>query len=158
ALQVMAQHYLGVAYYVLGDYRRAMGLLRGNVESLVGDLLRERFGLSALPSVLSRAWLARSLAELAAFPQGTARAAEAVRMAEAVDHPLSLIYAYLSVGFLTLRQRDLYKAIRVLEHGLELCRISNILFWFPETAAALGCAYACAGRVTEALPLLEQAE
>ena len=34
----------------------------------------------------------------------------------------------------------------------------NILLWFPETAAALGCAYACAGRVAEALPLLEQAE
>ena len=34
----------------------------------------------------------------------------------------------------------------------------NILVWFPETASALGCAYACAGRVAEALPLLEQAE
>ena len=29
---------------------------------------------------------------------------------------------------------------------------------FPETASALGCAYACAGHVAEALPLLEQAE
>jgi tetratricopeptide (TPR) repeat protein len=36
--------------------------------------------------------------------------------------------------------------------------MSNILFWFSETAAALGCAYALAGRVAEALPLLEQAE
>ena len=34
----------------------------------------------------------------------------------------------------------------------------NILVWFPETASALGCAYALAGRVAEALPLLEQAE
>jgi tetratricopeptide (TPR) repeat protein len=34
----------------------------------------------------------------------------------------------------------------------------NSLVWFPEAAAALGCAYACTGRVTEALPLLEQAE
>ena len=33
-----------------------------------------------------------------------------------------------------------------------------MLLWFPETASALGCAYACAGRVAEALPLLEQAE
>ena len=42
--------------------------------------------------------------------------------------------------------------------ALSLCRVFNILLWFPETAAALGCAYACAGRVAEALPLLEQAE
>ena len=47
ALRVMAKHYLGVAYYTLGDYRRAMGSLRSNVECLEGDLLRERFGLQA---------------------------------------------------------------------------------------------------------------
>ena len=45
ALQVMAHHFLGVAYHALGDHRRAMGLLRSNVESLAGDLIRERFGL-----------------------------------------------------------------------------------------------------------------
>ena len=158
ALQVMAHHYLGVAYHALGDHRRAMGLLRSNVESLAGDLLRERFGLTGLPAVLSRAWLARCLAELGAFPEGIAHAEEAVRIAEAVDHPNSLIHAYLGVGFLSLRQRDLSRAIPVLERGLDLCRVFNILLWFPETAAALGCAYACAGRVAEALPLLEQAE
>ena len=38
ALQVTAHHFLGVAYHTLGDYRRAMGLLRSNVESLAGDL------------------------------------------------------------------------------------------------------------------------
>ena len=158
ALQVMANHYLGVAYHVLGDHRRAMGLLRSNVESLAGDLLRERFGMAGLPAVNSRAWLARCLAELGAFPEGSAHAEEAVRIAEAVDHPNSLIHAYLGVGFLSLRQRDLSRAIPVLERCLDLCRVINILLWFPETAAALGCAYACAGRVAEALPLLEQAE
>jgi len=33
-----------------------------------------------------------------------------------------------------------------------------MLLWFPETASALGCAYVFAGRVAEALPLLEEAE
>ena len=108
--------------------------------------------------MLSRAWLARCLAELGAFPEGIAHAEEAVRIAEAVDHPNSLIHAYLGVGFLSLRKRDLSRAIPVLERCLELCRVFNILLWFPETAAALGCAYAFAGRVAEALPLLEQAE
>ena len=158
ALQVMAQHFLGVAYHALGDYRQAMGLLRSNVESLAGDLLHERFGMIGLPAVLSRAWLARCLAELGAFPEGIAHAEEALRIAEAVDHPNSLIHAYLGVGFLSLRQRDLSRAIPVLERCLDLCRVFNILLWFPETAAALGCAYAFAGRVAEALPLLEQAE
>ena len=107
ALQVMAHHYLGVAYHALGDHRRAMGLLRSNVESLAGDLLRERFGMTGLPAVISRAWLARCLAELGAFPEGIAHGEEAVRIAEAVDHPNSLIHAYLGVGFLSLRTEGL---------------------------------------------------
>jgi tetratricopeptide (TPR) repeat protein len=158
ALQVMAHHYLGGAYHALGDHRRALGFLRRNVESLAGDLLRERFGLAALPAVLSRAWLVRCLAELGAFPEASAHAEEAVRIAEAVDHPHSLIHAYLGVGFLALRQRDLSRAIPALERCLELSRVFNMLLWFPETASALGCAYAFAGRVAEALALLEQAE
>jgi class 3 adenylate cyclase/tetratricopeptide (TPR) repeat protein len=158
ALQVMAHHHLGLAYHTLGDHRRAMGLLRSNVEALAGDLIRERFGLTGLPAVQSRAWLGRCLAELGAFPEGVAHGEEAVRIAEAVDHPLSLVHAYLGVGFLSLRQRDLFRAIPAFERCLDLCRVWNILLWFRETAAALGCAYACAGRVAEALPLLEQAE
>jgi class 3 adenylate cyclase/tetratricopeptide (TPR) repeat protein len=158
ALQVMAQHYLGVAYHTLGDYRQALELLRGNVESLAGDLLRERFSMPGLPAVVSRAWLVRCLAELGAFPEGITHAEEAVRIAEAVDHPNSLIHAYFGVGYLSLRQRDLSTAIPVLERCLDLCRVYNILVWFPEIASALGCAYACAGRVAEALPLLEEAE
>jgi tetratricopeptide (TPR) repeat protein len=135
-----------------------MGLLRSNVEVLAGELLRERFGIAGPPSVQSRGWLVRSLAELGAFLEGSAHAEEAVRIAEAIDHPNSLIHAYLATGFLSLRQRDLSKAIPVLERCLELCRVYNILFWFPETTSALGCAYAFAGRIAEALPLLEQAE
>jgi len=133
-------------------------LLRGNVESLAGDLIRERFGLTGPPSVESRDWLARCLAELGAFPEGIAHAEEAVRIAEAVNLPNSLVHAYLGVGLLSLRQGDLSRAIPMLERCLDLCRVYNILSWFPETASALGCAYACAGRVAEALPLLEQAE
>jgi tetratricopeptide (TPR) repeat protein len=158
ALQLLAHHYLGVAYYFLGDYQQAMGLLRRNVESLAGDLIGERFGLTALPAVVSRAWLVRCLAELGVFPEGRAHAEEAVRIAEAADHPNSLIHAYLGVGFLALRTRDVSRAIPVLERGLDLCRVWNIRSLFPDTAAILGWAYACAGRVAEAVPLLEEVE
>jgi tetratricopeptide (TPR) repeat protein len=62
------------------------------------------------------------------------------------------------IGFLSLHQKDLSRAIPVLERCLEICRVYNLLIWFPETTAALGCAYAFAGRVAETLPLLEQEE
>jgi tetratricopeptide (TPR) repeat protein len=114
--------------------------------------------MTALPAVVSRAWLVRCLAELGVFSEGIAHAEEAVRIAEAVDHPHSLIQAYLGVGFLSLRKGDLSRAIPALERCLDLCRVYNTLVWFPETASTLGCAYALSGRVAEALPLLEQAE
>ena len=96
ALQVTARHYLGWPIMFWATIVRAMGLLRSNVESLAG-LLRERFGLTDLPSVLSRDWLARCLAELGAFPAGIAHAEKAVRIAEAVDPP-TILYKRLSVS------------------------------------------------------------
>ena len=128
------------------------------MESLAGDLLREHFGMTGFPAVLSRAWLVRCLAELGAFPEASPHGEEAVHIAEAVDHPLSLVHAYLGVGLLALRQRDFSRAISVLERCLDLCRVFNIRLLFLETASVLGYVYALAGRVAEALPLLEQVE
>jgi tetratricopeptide (TPR) repeat protein len=129
---------------------------RKNVETLVGEWLYERFGEAGLPSVFSRAYLVRSLAELGDFAEGSARGAEAVRIAETVEQPFTLSHAYFGVGFLYLRKGDLHRAIPVLERGLRLCQVANIPVSLPMMASTLGAAYALAGRVAEALPLLEQ--
>jgi hypothetical protein len=96
------------------------------VDSFAGDLLREFFGLATLPAVISRAWLVRCLAELGAFHEGIAQGDEAVRIAEAVDHPNSLLHAYHGVGFLSLRERDLSRAIPVLERGVTCAEFSTL--------------------------------
>jgi len=156
-LQVRANYYVGSVYYDLGDYRRAIDCLGWNVASLDGDLIRERFGMTGLPAVLSRAYLSWSLAELGVFAEGIARGEEGVRIAEATDHPFSLIWAYAGIGKLYLNKGDFYRSILVLERGLRLCQAWDIPALFPTVASALGMAYALSGRVTEALPLLEQA-
>ena len=156
ALQVIANYSLGRAYYILGDYRQAIHFLRQNVASLEGDMIYEYFGLTALPSVLSRTYLAWCLAEVGAFAEGIARGDEAVQIARAVDHHYSLISAYQGVGYPSCRKGDLQKSIPVFELAIALCR-ANIPALVPEIAPALGYAYTLAGRVTEALPVLEQA-
>ena len=154
--QVLANHYLSVAYFFLGDYGRTIEVARRNIQSLSGDLIRERFRLPGLPAVFAHAYLAWSFAELGQFPDGIAHGHEAIRIAEAVNHPYSQIYADLNVGYLNLRKGDLRTAVRLLEHGRQLCQATDIRFLFPFIAAFLGSAYATGGRVPEAVGLLEQ--
>jgi class 3 adenylate cyclase/tetratricopeptide (TPR) repeat protein len=156
-LQVQANFYLGRAYVTLGNHRQAMDVLGRNVAVLEGERMREYFGLTALPAVLSRAYLAWCLAELGAFAEGIVTGEEGVRMAKTIEHPYSLLIAVGGLGMLYLRKGALHQAMSMLEGGVELCRTWNIRDWFPLIAATLGAAYALAGRITEALPLLEQA-
>jgi hypothetical protein len=39
----------------------------------MGELTRERFGMTGLPALMSRNWLVSYLADLGAFDEGTAR-------------------------------------------------------------------------------------
>src|SRR5262249_9535244 len=80
-----------------------------------------------------------------------------VRIAEAAEHPFSLIAAYLGIGHVYLTQGDFPRGIPVLERGLSLCQACDIPYFFPSMARELGTAYALSGRAAEALPLLEQA-
>jgi class 3 adenylate cyclase/tetratricopeptide (TPR) repeat protein len=155
--QFMATYHLGTTYLVLGDYRRAMAFLRRNVASLEGDLLYKRFALAGLPSVVARTWLLWCLAELGEFAEAITCGEEAVRIAEAIQHPYSMSLAYYGVGFLALRKGEFDKAIPVLDHSLALCQATPIPDLFPAIASFLGAAHAFAGRVVEALTLLERA-
>jgi tetratricopeptide (TPR) repeat protein len=156
ALQVEAHFHLGRLSYVLGDYGRAIAVIRKNVEALQGALQGERFGLPGLPSALSCDWLVRSLAELGAFAEGMTYGDEMVRIAEAADHAFILIAAYHSIGLLCLRKGEIPKALAFLERALALVQSRNVPYLFGMTASCLGSAYALGGQVGLALPLLEQ--
>jgi tetratricopeptide (TPR) repeat protein len=156
-LQVAANVHLGEVYFwSLNDYRRAAEAFRKNVELLHGVPLRERFGTAAIQSVFSRAFLVWCLAELGAFAKGRAHGEDALRLAEAVEHPYSLAWAYVAVGHLSLRQGALSQAIRVLERGLALSEAVHIPLTIHHCNERLGAAYALSGRVPEALSLLER--
>ena len=157
SLQVMARFFVGTVSYNLGSYHRAIDLLRGNVASLQGERMYERFGMTGLPAVLSRVYLSWALAELGAFAEGVTTGQEGVRIAETAAHPFSLIWAYTGIGLLYLHQGDVHRGLPILERALEACQIWNILTLLPMVASTLGEAYALSGRVIEALPLLEQA-
>jgi tetratricopeptide (TPR) repeat protein len=156
-LQAQAHLSLGRVYYDVGDYTRAVESLERNVATLQGDLLYERFGTNSSVAASSRAWLSLCHAERGAFTEGHAMAEEGLRIAETVNHPLSLIVAYYGLSVVYLRQGDVPRAIPMLERAMGLCQDWHIPLFVPELAAALGLAYTLQGRVTPGLGLAEQA-
>jgi class 3 adenylate cyclase/tetratricopeptide (TPR) repeat protein len=155
-VQVTALTYLGQAYHAVGDFQQALDVLRRVIASLTGELLYARLGRVAPPAVSSRAFVAWGLTELGDFAAASRIAADALRLAEAIEQPYTIAGALTPVGCLCRRQGLPHQAIPVLERGLALCQSANISRFFPLSASVLGAAYALAGRVAEAQPLLDQ--
>jgi len=153
---ILANNYLGLVYFLQGDYSQAMDAYRRAMAALEGERRDERFGEPALPAVRCRTQLSFCLAEVGAFAEGIAIGEEGLHIAEAVKHPASLVNAYWGVGLLYLRQGHLHQALPVLERAAGLCEEADLPFYFSLLAPVLGAAYVLCGRVDEAVRLLER--
>src|SRR5262249_10212870 len=156
-LHAAANRYLGVAYHAQGHYRQAIDCLRQTAAFFDRTRPRARFDDVSLSAVLSRGVLAMCHAELGTFAEGRALGDAGLRIAEAVAHPGSLMFAYYGVGLVSLRQGDLPRALPRLERAVGICHEADLPAWFPRIAAALGAAYTLGGRVTDAVSLLTPA-
>ncbi len=156
-LEALANLFLGAAYWAQGHYRRAIECLGQTVAALGPERQYQRFGQANLPAVQSRAFLAACHAELGMFTEGNALGEEALQIAEAARHPSSLMWADYGLGLLALRQGHLPRAVARLEQAMGIGREGNLSLFVPRMAAALGEAYALAGRAADALPLLMRA-
>jgi class 3 adenylate cyclase/tetratricopeptide (TPR) repeat protein len=153
-----AHNYLGLVYFIHGDYRQAMDAFRQTMAEPEGEQHYERFGQNVQPTVFSRTFLCLCLAEMGAFAESRAVGEAGRRMAEAINHPGSLVSAYRSVGQLYLRQGDLPQALPVLERAASICEDAELPFQFSLLAPALGAAYVQGGRVDEAIRLLARVQ
>jgi tetratricopeptide (TPR) repeat protein len=157
-LQGLAHQNLGNAYRAQGVYQRAIDCFGHTVAFLDGAWRRrERFGQVFLPEVSARAWLAWCHADLGTFAAGRVLGEEALHIAEAAAHPVSLMIASWGSGLLALRQGDLAKALPRLEQAMGICQDIDSPATFPLIAAVLGTAYTLCRRVADAVPLLTQA-
>jgi tetratricopeptide (TPR) repeat protein len=153
ALQVYASQTLGQAYSTIGDFGRAAELLRWTVEAAG----RKADRLSTYERINSQAWLARTLSQLGAFAEGRRYGEEALRCATLAGREATATQPYVGLGELYLTQGDLEHAVRVLEQGLALCRVSGNRTNLRSIAASLGYASALQGRLAEGRALLEEA-
>ena len=157
SLQVAGRYYHIWLGALSGDYRENEHLCEALIDALPGDLSRNHFGLVAYPAVVARAFLARALAELGEFEEGFERGQEAIRLAELLNHPFSLIWAYLNLGHLEHLRGDFTRAIQPLESARTLSHEWDIAYLTPIALAALGHVRARLGRVEEGVSLLQEA-
>jgi tetratricopeptide (TPR) repeat protein len=155
SIEVVTTSVLGYTHLLRGEFGDATALLERNV-ALDGNLRTELFGTPIVQSALSEAHLADVLSLLGRFDAAIGHARAAVQTAEAVDHAYTLTLGLFALGVAQLRRGDRPCAIQVLERCLDLSRTWQFGIRGP-SAAALGIAYALAGRVDEALPVVASA-
>jgi class 3 adenylate cyclase/tetratricopeptide (TPR) repeat protein len=146
---------LGQIHRTIGGYRAAVAYLERATAAL-GES-RDLLGRAELPTVMTRANLAFCLAQVGEFDRATELAAEAIRIAEAVGHGVSVFVAHALAANPPLVQGYFDRAITSLERATALCQSAGMSAGYGAITARLGDAYARVGRVSEALPLLEQA-
>jgi tetratricopeptide (TPR) repeat protein len=110
-----------------------------------------------LPSVLSRIWLAWCYAECGRFTDAVTCGDEALQIAIEGDDPFTRVGAPLGSARGHLRRGDAIGATAGLEQSLDIARAWDIPVWTPIVSAELGAAYVQAGRLPEAVRLLDQA-
>ena len=156
-LRIAAQYYLAAASHLSGDYPGTERICRELMQSLPDERTREGFGLATFPAVYSRTHLARTLAERGVFAEGDAYGHEAIQIAEALDHPFSIMVACLSLAYVNSVRGEFDQATRLLERAVALCREWNITSHTPIAMASLGHVYAWLGRTGEGVSCLQQA-
>jgi tetratricopeptide (TPR) repeat protein len=106
---------------------------------------------------MARATFARALAERGAFDEGNAHGQDAIRIAEALDHPFSIVVGCLDLAYLKSAKGDLSEAAGLLERAAAQCREWNITSHIPIVMASLGHVYAWSGRIADGVARLERA-
>ncbi len=156
-LQTVAQYYLVTACHIAGDYRGTEHFGRRLLQSLENHPPRERFGVAIFPAVLCRVWLAFALGERGLFDEGDAYGHEAIRVAEALDSPYSLGWAFLGLAHLQSARGELSQAARLFERAVAQCRDWSFTLLSPMAMAPLGHVYAWSGRLEDGVSWLQQA-
>jgi tetratricopeptide (TPR) repeat protein len=155
-LLVVANYYLGLAFWAAGLPTPAANPLRAAIALRKEALSGERFGQTVVPAALPHFVLATVLAERGEFAEAMSEGEVGLRIAQTAGHAYSDIWSRYGLGYAHLRQGDFEAAIRILEPGLKLCREMEIHVAMPFVTGALGSAYLWSGRVEAATPLLEE--
>ena len=154
-LQIEAKYRLAQGHFAVGEFPQAVVLFMETMQALVDDRVVHRAALPSFFAAWPRAWLGLAFSYLGRFNEALEHAEESIRIAQGADHPHTLMEAHGALGGVSLEFGDLRTAVRVFEQGVALLRARG--FGDANMLSGLGYAFALSGRLSEALPLLEEA-
>jgi tetratricopeptide (TPR) repeat protein len=154
SLVIEATYRLAQAHFAFGELAQAGSLFAEVARTLADDGVARRLGLSPFFAGWAEAWLALVLSHLGGFDEAVAHAEAAMRIAEAADHPHTIVEAHAALGGVHLERGDLPGALRVFERAMALLRARGVVD--SNVLSGLGHACVLSGRITEGLDLLEQ--
>src|SRR5262245_61969958 len=158
-LQLEAKYRLAQAYFAVGDLDRATAMFLETVEAFADrrgapQRLSRATELPDFFQAWPHAWLGLLLSHLGRFEAALEHAEQALQIAERTNHPHTLVEAHASLGGVSLERGDLHAAQRVFERGIGLLRQGSARDM--NLLSGLGYVYALSGRLSEAIPLLEE--
>jgi class 3 adenylate cyclase/tetratricopeptide (TPR) repeat protein len=153
---ISAMFNLANIYHAKGHVAEAVSLHRRVLGMLQGKLASKRFGWSAPPGVLARAFCAWYLLDLGEIAPAAAMLEEAEALASPAE-PHGRVLVDTARGILALHRGEHASAVEILRPTLSLSERGEVLTMYPMVAACLGRALCHVGRVEEALTILNDA-
>jgi tetratricopeptide (TPR) repeat protein len=154
---VLANTYLGGAYFFLGEHERSIESARRVVSLIPRERSHESFGVAFRPAIFARGYLSWSLSELGRFAEAEASAREALELAEASGHPQTVVAGLVAVGAFHVRRGESGYAMGPFGRARDLCQRHDIPMWKPVVSSFLGYSLALSARFTEAESIFREA-
>jgi len=148
---------LGRVQHGRAAYREAVDTLTRNLEFIAAAAADDDWPLVLPASLGSRLWLTFALADVGRFDEALASADEAVRRVDATTHPYRRYHAYWARVAVHLERGDSQRALEEIAHMRVALRETDMRQLADNVAGLAGRAHALAGRLDEAVTLLERA-
>ena len=157
SLEVAAHFYLGCPLVTSAHYLRAEEMFLAIGKRLKGYLSLERCGLPFVPAVISRSWLAWSMAERGDFDNGLAQGTEALQIAEEVGHPFNIAHVYYDLGYFYEIRGEIDKGVEALKSAVDLVEAWSLTYLSPFIKGFYGHVLALDGNLEDGIKQLEEA-
>jgi tetratricopeptide (TPR) repeat protein len=142
-----------------GDYEEARRTAEWGLEVVPDSLERRRTGAGGFgfPGVMLRAMICLTSAELGDFARAVETGQQALRLAERLDHPFTLLFSQVGVCYCHLERGELEEVLAIAESACALARERAVTNFLSQTLALAGHAKTVLGRAPEGRALLEEA-